>query len=142
MVQSQAEGINRPPSSMCNTDSYQLLLIEDIDDVRAIIHLGLTLTAEWRVLTAPSIEDGLAIVRDTPVDLILVDVYVDGTNVLDQIRCDPVAQDIPVIVIISRDRLTDQLFHRQQGAAAVIAKPFDPMTLAQLIYDTLQVKKR
>lgn len=127
---------------MCETNPYQLLLIEAVDDVRKIIQLGLELTVEWRIFTAQSVDSGLAILGNTPIDLILVDVYVESAEVLAEVQRHPIAQTIPVVAIVARDRLNDQQRHRQQGATAVIAKPFDPTTLAQIIHEIIQVENR
>jgi two-component system OmpR family response regulator len=55
----------------------------------------------------------------------------DGPETLAALRQRP--SDIPVIFMTARVQTHEVLRYRELGAADVIAKPFDPMTLADTV---------
>lgn len=117
---------------------YNLLLIEDVDDLQSILQFCLEAIAGWRVVTKKSNQDWLETASIIIPDIILIDRYTNGVDVLTQLKGSKAIQDIPVICLVSRDRLADQLLAKQEGAAAIIAKPFDPLVLVRTIVDVLE----
>ncbi|MFP4207849.1 MAG: response regulator transcription factor [Wenzhouxiangella sp.] len=79
------------------------------------------------VSVARSGDEALALIRQQPPDLVIVDVMLPGQSgfeVCQQIRSDPALQDIPVIMLSARARETDIAKGKALGASAFIVKPF------------------
>lgn len=124
-----------PEEPMQSQRLLRLLLIEDIDDLQAILRFSLEVIAGWQVTVAKSDQDWLTLAQDKIPDVILLDGHPNRSGILTQLKSNTFTQDIPVVCLVSRDRLTDQLQAQQAGAAAIISKPFDPMLLIKVILD-------
>jgi CheY-like chemotaxis protein len=111
-----------------------ILIVDDEEDVRAITKLGLEMGAGWTVLTASSGEEALAIATEQQPDVILLDVMMpdmDGYTTLQQLKANPVTQTIPVILATAKAQHSGNL--DAPGAAAIFAKPYRPLKLADQI---------
>ena len=111
----------------------RLLLIEDVDDLRVILQFSLGTVSGWQVITVDSTQDWLTLAQEEFPDVILIDGHSNQLIMLAQLKASLWTQDIPVICLVSRDRLADQLQAQEAGAAAIIAKPFDPTALIETI---------
>ena len=99
------------------------LVIED--DLRSAELIRVQLEAEgFRVLHAPDPIAALAIVRDQPLALIMLDLMfpgMDGWELLAHVKSDAELATIPVVII---SILADRSRGLALGAAAVMQKPF------------------
>jgi len=104
--------------------SKNILLIDDDALMRRSLGFNLE-QAGFQVLTAASAEDGLALARRTPPDLVLLDINLPGMDGLDALR--RFREDIkaPVIFVTARRRELDQVLGLELGADDYITKPFD-----------------
>jgi CheY-like chemotaxis protein len=119
------------PNSM---QPRRLLIIDDEPDIREVAALSLEEMAGWQVLSAGSGAEGAALAAAQAPDAILLDVMMpemDGPTTLQALRSNPSTQAIPVIFMTAKVQLTDRKRLQELGAAGIIAKPFDPMLLAQ-----------
>ncbi len=120
--------------------SKQVLIVDDEADVRSIATLGLQMGAGWTVLTASSGAEGIAIAAQHHPDVILLDLMMpdmDGRATLQHLKQQPSTQSIPVILMTAKTQASEQPSFQDLDVAAVFAKPFRPLTLAQQIIDTL-----
>lgn len=111
----------------------RILVVDDDDLLREVAQTALELVGGWRVDTARSGIEGQQQARADPPDAILLDVMmpgVDGPATVAALRADPSTRDIPVIFLTAKLVPHDQGEWGPLGLAGVIAKPFDPMTLA------------
>jgi two-component system, OmpR family, response regulator len=70
--------------------------------------------------------------------LILMDVMMpvmDGPRTLEKLRLMPATRDIPVVFMTAKAQLHEQEAYMKLGAAGVIVKPFDPLTLTEQVED-------
>ena len=107
-----------------------LLLVDDDDDIRAIARMSLTRVGGWEVVPAASADEAEAAARAQAPDVVLLDVMmpdVDGPATLERLR--PLIGDAPVVFLTAKTQQADLERLKRLGAAGVIAKPFDPMTL-------------
>ena len=114
----------------------QILVIDDDESIRDVTQLSLERLGGWQVSTAASGSDGLAKAAAERPDVILLDVMMpemDGPSTLGRLRAHPLTQGIPVIFLTAKVRRADLEGFARLGAAAVIAKPFDPMSLSAQI---------
>lgn len=117
-----------------------VLIVDDEDDIREIAHASLEMIGGWKVLTASGGEEGVARAAEHRPDVILLDVMmpgVDGPATLAMLRDDPATAAIPVVFLTAKVQAADRRRLADMGAQGVIAKPFDPMTLASQVSATL-----
>lgn len=118
----------------------RILIIDDEDDIREVAALSLEATAGWQVLTAGSGLEGIAIAASEQPDAILMDVMmpgVDGPTTFRNMQQDPAIAHIPVLLLTAKVQGVDQRRFASLGVAAILFKPFDPLTLAGQISEAL-----
>lgn len=119
----------------------RILIIDDDDDIRQVAALALETVEGWQVLMAGSGTEGIvAAAREKP-DAILLDVMMpdmDGPTTFGKLQEDPTTAGIPVLLLTAKVHAADQTRFSSLGVKAVLAKPFDPLTLGQQIRHHLQ----
>lgn len=111
----------------------RILYVDDEPDLREIAAMALGLDPDLDVRTAASGGEALETARDWQPALILLDVMMpgmDGPSTLGAIQADPAVSAIPVAFITAKTHPRHVGDLKALGARAVLAKPFDPMTLA------------
>jgi CheY-like chemotaxis protein len=110
----------------------RILVIDDEDDIRAITKISLERVAGWEVLTAESGERGVELAAEEQPDAILLDAMMpglDGPHTIDRLKASERTRAIPVLFLTAKLQSGDREHYLQLGAAEVLAKPFDPMSL-------------
>ena len=110
----------------------KVLLVDDEPDIRRIGQISLEHVGHWKVVQAQSGLQALTLAVNEKPDVILLDVMMpdlDGPGTFARLREDPVTARIPVIFMTAKAQPHEVAAYRALGAAGVIAKPFDPMTL-------------
>jgi CheY-like chemotaxis protein len=118
----------------------QILVIDDEDDIREVVQVSLEMIRNWEVLTARSGQEGLAKAEAEQPDAILLDVMMpdmDGPTTFQQLQKTLAICHIPVILMTAKVQASDQRRFAGLGVQGVIAKPFDPLTLAEQVAATL-----
>jgi two-component system OmpR family response regulator len=114
----------------------RILLVEDDPDIRVVAALSLSRIGGFEVQVAGSAPEAL---RDAPgfaPDLILLDVMMpgmDGPSTLAALRGLPATARTPVIFMTAKIQPHEMAQYHKLGSAGVIAKPFDPATLAHRV---------
>jgi CheY-like chemotaxis protein len=114
----------------------RILIIDDEHDIREVAQLSLELIGGWKVLTARSGQEGLTLAAAEQPEVILLDVMMpdmDGPTTFRKLQGEPTTRHIPVILLTAKVQSADRRQFANLGVAAVIAKPFDPLTLASEI---------
>ncbi|MEO8121903.1 MAG: response regulator [Rhodoferax sp.] len=121
----------------------QILIVDDQAVIRRL--LSITLGKDYEILEA---EDGLgaleAIRRHHP-KVVLLDVMMpgtmDGLQVLDAIKGNPLTRDILVAMVTARGQAADSDDARQRGADAYFIKPFSPLQVLAWVRSKLAPSK-
>ncbi len=101
-----------------------ILLVDDDALLRRSLAFNLE-QAGYRVSTAASAEDALALAqRDRP-DLVLLDIGLPGMDGLDALRHLDAQVGVPVIFLTARRRELDEVLGLELGADDYVSKPFD-----------------
>ena len=114
----------------------QIMMIDDEEDIRTIGRLSLRNVGNWEVVMAPSGTEALKLLASVKPDVILLDVMMpglDGPATLGQIREIKGLGNVPVIFMTAKVQRQEVERYLGLGAAGVISKPFDPMTLPREI---------
>ena len=110
----------------------KVLVIDDEDHIREVAEVSLEAVGGWRVFTAGSGREGVSVAASERPDAILLDVMMPelaGPATVGRLQADPQTRDIPVILLTAKVQPADHRRFEGLGVAAVLAKPFDPMTL-------------
>jgi two-component system, OmpR family, response regulator len=114
----------------------RILLVDDEADIRQVARLALEALGGFQVRECPS---GLAAPQaalDFAPQLVLMDVMMpgqDGPETLKVLRATPGLPLVPIVFMTAKVQPQEVSAFRSLGALDVIAKPFDPMTLAQTV---------
>ena len=120
--------------------AIRVLHIDDEPDLREIIEISLSLDPNFVTRNCDSGTEGVVVAAEWNPDIILLDVMMpvmDGIATLMVLRENPKTASIPVIFMTARAQARELDRFRALGAFGVIAKPFDPMTLAASVRDYL-----
>lgn len=104
--------------------SRTILVVDDDALMRRSLAFHLE-QAGYRVNTAASAEDTLAMVRRSPPDLVILDIGLPGMDGLEALRELNVEKKLPVIFLTARRRELDEVVGLELGADDYITKPFD-----------------
>jgi CheY-like chemotaxis protein len=118
----------------------RILLIDDEDDIREVTQISLELIGGWKVLTARSGSEGLVKAATEQPAAILLDVMMpdmDGPTTFQKLQAEPTTCHIPTILLTARVQPSDRRLFAELGVLGIIAKPFDPMRLAQQVAELL-----
>lgn len=112
---------------------YRILYVDDEADIREVAEMSLDLDPDFEVRTCSSGADAIVVAPEWQPDLILLDVMMpgmDGPETLKALRTDDRTASCPVVFITARTQSYEVERFLSLGAAGLIAKPFDPMSLA------------
>ena len=116
--------------------SSRILYVDDEPDLREIATFALALDPALEVKACGSGAEALDIVERWHPDLVMLDVVMqdmDGPATLARLRQTPAGETVPIVFITARppDGEAERLL--ALGAICIIAKPFDPMKLADTV---------
>jgi CheY-like chemotaxis protein len=136
----------RPASADENHMSeIRILHVDDEPDIREVVDLALTLHPDFKVRACASGAEAIAAAAAWLPLVILLDVVMpgmDGPSTLVHLRENPQTSGIAVLFMTARAQARERETFIAMGAQGVIAKPFDPMTLAFQVQNHLQALKR
>jgi CheY-like chemotaxis protein len=110
-----------------------VMMVDDEPDIRRVGQMSLELLGKRRVCLAASGREALALAAAEQPDVILLDVMMpelDGPATLVLLRAQASTASIPVIFMTAKVQKREVERYLELGAAGVIYKPFDPLTLA------------
>lgn len=102
----------------------KILIIDDDSLMRRSMAFNLE-QAGYKAFTAANAEDGLEIIRNSPPDLVLLDIGLPEMDGLDAIKQIKALSPIPIIFVTARRRELDEVVGLELGADDYITKPFD-----------------
>jgi CheY-like chemotaxis protein len=115
------------------TNACHVLCVDDEDDIRDVVRLCLEMEGGFAVDTCGGGAEAVAFLQKARPDLILLDVMMpgmDGPATLAALRGTAHGRDVPVVFMTARVRGQEIFQYLELGAAGVVPKPFDPVTLA------------
>ena len=104
-----------------------VLIADDSPVIRKLLRFALN-TQGYEVLVARDGMEALELLAHEDVDLVITDLnmpQLDGYEVIRSIRENKRQGDMPIIVLCSRERTTDQQKGLKLGANSCLMKPFD-----------------
>lgn len=122
--------MDRPPL-------HHILYVEDDPDIRTVAQIALETVGGFTLTACPSGQEALDKVAGgyTP-DLMLLDVMMpnmDGPSTLAALRRLAATANTPAVFMTAKVQAAEIAHYKSLGAIGVVAKPFDPMRLAQQV---------
>jgi two-component system alkaline phosphatase synthesis response regulator PhoP len=113
----------------------KILAVDDEKHIVRLVQANLD-RAGYEVVTAFDGKEALQKVAEENPDLIVLDVmmpYMDGFEVLQNLRRNPSTRDIPVIMLTAKAQDADVFKGWQSGVDCYLTKPFNPMELLSFV---------
>ncbi len=120
--------------------SKRILIIDNEPHIQEVAQICLETVAGWQVSAADSGQDGILKAAAEQPDAILLDVMMpdmDGPTTFQKLQANPATKDIPVILLTAKVQASDRRRYAEMGMKEVIAKPFDPLSLADQVATAL-----
>lgn len=118
------------------------VLVVDDEPSMLVIAREVLGAAGNRVLTAESPDEALAVLGETPIDLVITDIRLpghrSGLDLLQELR--ELDSSIPVVVVTGYDSETSVRVALDRGAAGYLEKPFTVNQLISKVEETLRQK--
>ena len=117
-----------------------ILIVDDEEDIRALIQLGLEMQTSWKVLNSNSGEEAIQIAATEQPDVILLDLMMpdmDGKITLQKLKGDSKTNKIPVILMTAKSKNSVAESFENLDVAAIFTKPLRPLNLAQEISEVI-----
>lgn len=122
-----------------------ILIVEDQADIRKLIKMTMEL-GNSEVHEADNGENGWHMVKALRPNLVLLDVMMpgslDGYQVCQKIKQDPVLRQTAVVLLTARGQQSDFDMGHQAGADAYLTKPFSPLELIDTVDGLLDKSNR
>jgi CheY-like chemotaxis protein len=118
----------------------RILIIDDDADIREVTALSLETVAGWEVLRARSGAEGIQRASLEQPDAILLDVMmpdIDGPTTYQILKQNGHTAHIPVLLLTAKVQASELRKLDDLGVVAILAKPFDPLTLPEKISNLL-----
>ncbi|SFX43998.1 response regulator [Marinospirillum alkaliphilum] len=115
------------------TEILRVLCVEDDPDIRLLLEMVLTPSQGFELCLAEDAEQALRDVVSFNPDLLLLDYMLPGMTGLEffrQLRSQPHWAALPGILLTAKVSNSTPAEWLQSGLLGVIAKPFDPLSLA------------
>ena len=113
----------------------RLLLIEDVEEYRAIVRVALEQRG-YEVVEAADGAAGVETAGREHFDAIVLDLLMPkmhGFEVIERLRANFATRSTPIVVLTSKSFANDQRQALAMGANAVLTKPFDPEALDEAL---------
>jgi CheY-like chemotaxis protein len=119
----------------------RITYVEDEPDIRSITEFALKQLGGFNLDVCGSGPEAIERTPDYDPDLIVLDVMMpgmDGVETFKRLRAVPKLAKTPVVFLTAKAMKWEIDRYRALGAADVIAKPFDPLTLPDRLHEIWQ----
>lgn len=122
----------------------RILYVEDDADIRTVAQIALEVVGGFALRSCSSGREAVdAVAAGYAPELMLLDVMMpdmDGPSTLASLRRLQATAHTPAVFMTAKVQSTEIAFYKSLGAIGVVAKPFDPMQLAQQVRELWERK--
>jgi two-component system, OmpR family, response regulator len=114
----------------------KILYAEDDESLHKIAKVIIERIGGYELHICSDGQEAVEAVRDFRPDLIILDVMMprmDGITAYGEMQAIPEARNVPVVFMTARIQPNEVAAYRQLGVTKVIAKPFDPIALPEIL---------
>ena len=145
------DAVETPASAIITQDTEaaeahngnNILIVEDDEEILSFIKDQLQ--EGFNVLIARNGEEGLQMVRNNEIDLVISDIMMpvmDGFAMCKEIKADPEHSNVPVVFLTAKDDIESKVQGLRCGAESYIEKPFSMRYLQGQIESILENRYR
>jgi len=121
---------------MPNKPLNKILYVEDEPDIQTVTLMALETIGGFTVKACSSGQEAIEAAPAFEPDLVILDVMMpgmDGPTTMEALRKLPVTADVAMIFMTAKVQSHEVERYRAMGAVDVVAKPFDPISLADQV---------
>ncbi len=115
----------------------RILVVDDDKAVRGLLRRCLE-SDGYEVAEAAGVDDAMAAVRDGSIDLMTLDLNLNGQNGLDVAQAVRKFSDVPIVMVTGRGDVIDRIVGLEIGADDYITKPFHVREVLARIHSVLR----
>ena len=104
--------------------SARILIIEDDEAILRFLRRGLAYEG-YQVDSATDGQSGLALARDNPPDLVVLDLMLPGVDGIEVCRRLRAGGPVPIMILTAKDTVNDRVIGLDMGADDYMTKPFN-----------------
>ena len=119
----------------------KILIVEDEEDIRELVKYNLEREGYSSLIAVETGEEALTAVKNSPPDLILLDLMlpgIDGLTVCRKLKGNEKTEHIPIIMLTAKSEEADVVVGLEMGAEDYIVKPFSTKVLLARIRSVLR----
>lgn len=120
-----------------NADATHILIVDDDQDIRSLLADFLESNG-LRTFQAGDGDEMRALLRQQPIDLLVLDLNLPGTSGLDLCREIRTESSLPIIMLTAKTLPIDRVVGLEIGADDYVCKPFEPLELLSRIRTVLR----
>ncbi|MBE9163955.1 MULTISPECIES: response regulator transcription factor [Microcoleaceae] len=113
----------------------KILVVDDVPSELEII-CRILQDAGMDAIRASDGEEAIALIREKPPDLVVLDVVMprmNGFEVIRELRGDRATANLPVVFCTHKNTDIDKAWGTDLGADAYVSKPFEPQQLVNIV---------
>ena len=114
-----------------------ILVVDDEKEIAELVEIYLVCDG-YKVFKAYNAEEGLQILSQEEIHLVLLDVMMPGMNGLEMCRKIRESSNIPVIMLSAKSEDLDKIVGLTGGADDYVTKPFNPLELTARVKSQLR----
>lgn len=118
-------------------EKSSILIIDDVEEIVGLVEVYLQ-NEGFSVYKATNGEEGLSILENNRVDLVILDIMMPGIDGLETCRRIRQKLSIPVIMLSAKSQDMDKILGLGIGADDYMTKPFNPMELVARVKSQLR----
>lgn len=118
-------------------NDYTIAVVDDDVNIRGLVEAYLQ-QAQYRTVGLGSAEEALALWRDDPPDLWVLDIMLPGMDGYELCRRIRHEAEVPIIMISAKDNEVDKILGLELGGDDYLVKPFSPRELVARVKRQLQ----
>ncbi len=114
-----------------------ILVVDDEQEIADLVEIYLV-SDGYKVFKANNAEDGLRVLEEQEIHLVLLDIMMPGMNGLDMCKKIREKSNIPVIMLSAKSTDLDKIVGLTGGADDYVTKPFNPLELTARVKSQLR----
>ncbi|WP_099467988.1 response regulator transcription factor [Konateibacter massiliensis] len=117
--------------------NINILVVDDEKEIADLVEIYLV-SDGYKVFKAYSAEEGLHLLEENKIELVLLDIMMPGMDGLEMCRLIREKNNIPIIMLSAKSTDLDKILGLSTGADDYVVKPFNPLELTARVKSQLR----